>query len=323
MMGRRCVSLVIVIALLFGCAGNGPDSPPPNIVLFKSDKTVAVLDPATRAQRQLFRIDSSLTLHTCFRLDDSTLQFVTRRTYSVRSDTESVRFDLFQVRLKSESVHRIAQANVRLHRYDTVLLDAEYFDDHEKRDSTLGFGVRIRECRAMEYLWQLPRFHPGLDEKIFSKGTNLFENRGTDTVQLTHSQDEYNPKCVNGYGLVAIHPDSDHIFATFRPSSNCFAPNMFSTRNILLRLIGEGPKLVLISKSTGRQKTVLRSEFGVGEFSHDGRYLLAPQLHPDGEGSESRFVYLDLNGGSPVAVDSATWAFWGTPTPARPRSAEH
>jgi len=316
-MGRRSGSLAI--ALLAGCIGNGPVSPPPNIVLFKLDKTLVVLDPATRAQRQLFRIDSSLALHTCFRLDDSTLQFVTLQTDSVRSDTESVHFDLFQVNLKSESVHRIAQAQIRLHRYDTVLLHADYFDDHGMRDSTLGFGVQIRECRAKEYLWQLPRFHPGLDEKIISKGTNLFEARGKDTAQLTHSPDDYNPKCVNGYGLVAIHPDRDHVFATFRPSSNCFAPNMFSAWNILLGAIGEGPKLVSISKASGRQKTVLQGNFGEGEFSPDGRYLLVPQFHPDGESSESRFVYFDLEGGSPMAVDSATWAFWGVPPNSQPR----
>lgn len=321
MMARWLPILSVASSLLVGC-GEKNQVQPPNLILVKTDNSIVVLDHTTHLQRSLFRINSSLALHTYFRLDDSTLQFVTLRTDSVRADTESVHFDLFQARLKSESVHRIAQANVRLHRYDTVLLHAEYFDDHGMRDSTLDFGVQIRECRAMEYIWQLPGFHPPFDERVFKKGSNLFEQRGKDTIQLTHSRDEYNRLCVNGYGLVAMHPDGDQVFATFRPSSNCFAPNMFSTRNILLRLIGERPKLVSISKSTGRQTTILRSEFGEGEFSPDGRFLLAPQLHPDGEGSESRLVYLDLNGGSPVAVDSATWAFWGTPTPASTRSGE-
>ncbi len=296
----RCLLIAsVAFSLLVGCGGKNQVQPP-NLILVKTDNSIVVLDHAAHVQRPLFRIDPSLAPLYSFRPDDSTLRIIALKNDSDRSDTESV--------------HRIAQARIRLHRWDTVLLHAEYSGVHGERDSMKDFGVQISSGRAIDYIWQLPGFSPKFEEKIFTKGTNLFEDRGKDTLQLTRNQDEYNPKCVNGYGLVAMHPDGDQVFATFRPSSNCFAPNMFSARNILLRLIGERPKLVSISKSTGRQTTILRSEFGVGEFSPDGRYLLAPQLHPDGDDSESRFVYLDLSDGSTVPVDSASWAFWGYPT---------
>jgi len=308
---------------LFGCTLDEQGHLPPEIVLFAPDHGVEILAPATRAKHRIFQIDTAFTLALCFRHDDSTLRFATYRADSIRSDTESVQIELFQASLTSESVHKIAEANIRLHRYDTVLLHAEYSNGHPLRDSQVDFGVRIRSCKAIDYLGELPGFHPILDEPIFKKGTNLFEHRDQDTIQLTHNSDGYNPKCVNGYGLVATHPDGERILASFRPGSNCFAPNMFSTLNILLRMIGEGPTLVSISKATGRQKTVLHGEFGEGEISPDGRYLLAPQFHPDGDGSASRFVYFDLEDGSPVAVDSAKWAFWGISTPAGPLPGEH
>lgn len=299
----------VVFPLLVGCGEKKP-AQPPNLILVKTDNSIVVLDPTTHVQRPLFQIDSSLSPRYSFRLDDSTLRIIAIKTDFDRSDTESVHCVLLEVRTKSESVHRIAQAQIRLHRWDTVLLHAEYFGALGVQDSTKDFGVKIRSCRADDYTSQLPGFIPKFDEKFFTKETNLFEDLGKDTLQLTHSQDQYNPLCVNGYRFAAIHPDGDRVFATFSPSSSCFSPNMFSTRNILLRMIGESSKLVSISKSTGRQKTILKGQFGEGKFSQDGRYLLIPQHHHHGDGSQSRFVYLDLEEVKMVPIDSAINAFW-------------